>query len=150
MEVPPEIDGPVLISDSDLAGIELGEGKLNPYEAFRHIRPTALIDGGVWVFDGHFKVPLASALVQTRKAQDLLAEGDATAALQVAEGAAALAPESTGVQETLGDVLVKLGRTQEARAHYEAALQSAETIEPALQADAVPGLKAKIATVGGG
>jgi hypothetical protein len=149
MDVPPEIDGPVLISDSDLEGIELGEGKLNPYEEFRHIRPTALIDGGVWVFDGHFKVPLASALVETRKAQGLLADGDAAAALPVAEGAVALAPESEGVQETMGDVLVKLGRMQEARVHYEAALKSSETIEPALQADAVSGLKAKVLGVGG-
>ena len=150
MEVPPEIDGTVLISDSDLEGFELGEGKLNPYEEFRHIQPTALIDGGVWVFDGHFKVPLASALVATRKAQGLLAAGDAAAALPVAEGAVALAPDSAGVQETLGDVLVKLGRPQEARVHYEAALKSAEAIESALQADAVPGLKAKLAAVGGG
>src|SRR5215472_11168269 len=38
MDVPPEIDGTVLISESDLAGIELGQGQLNPYESFRHLK----------------------------------------------------------------------------------------------------------------
>jgi hypothetical protein len=45
--VPPVIDGLVLISDSDLEGIEFGEGPLNPYEQFRSLRPIAVIDYGI-------------------------------------------------------------------------------------------------------
>ncbi len=46
MAVPAEIDGPVLISDGDLEGIEFGAGALNPYDAFRGMRPTAVLDYG--------------------------------------------------------------------------------------------------------
>ena len=40
---PPEISGTVLISAGDLEGIEFGDGKLNPYDQFRRVKPTAVI-----------------------------------------------------------------------------------------------------------
>jgi tetratricopeptide (TPR) repeat protein len=147
MSVPPEIDGTVLISDGVLAGIDYGQGALNPYEQFRSIRPTAAIDYGLFVYDGHFKIPLASALAQTQKARNLLAEGHPDQALAEAQHAAALAPDSVTVQVALGDVLVKLHRDDKAQQHYRQALISAETVEPALQADSIPMLKAKLATL---
>ena len=39
MDVPPVIDGTVLISDGDLEGIEFGQGALNPYDSFRGKQP---------------------------------------------------------------------------------------------------------------
>ncbi len=60
--VPPVIDGPVLISAGDLNGFEFGSSVLNPYEAFRGLKPSAYVQDGVFVFDGRFAVPLASAL----------------------------------------------------------------------------------------
>jgi tetratricopeptide (TPR) repeat protein len=147
MSVPPEIDGTVLISDGVLAGIDYGQGALNPYEQFRSIRPTAAIDYGLFVYDGHFKIPLASALAHTQKARNLLADGRPDQALAEAQHAAALAPDSVTVQVALGDVLVKLHRDDKAQQHYRQALISAETVEPALQADSIPMLKAKLATL---
>lgn len=149
MNVPPEIDGPVLISDGVLAGIDYGQGKLNPYQQFRSLRPTAAIDYGLFVYDGHFKIPLASALAQTQQARNLLASGHPDQALVEVQQAAALAPSSATVQVALGDVLMKLHRNQEAQAHYQQALFSAQTIEPELQADSVPMIKAKLAAAGG-
>lgn len=145
MNVPPEIDGPVLISDSILESIEFGQGALNPYEQFRHLQPSAAIQYGLFIYDGHFKVPLASALVEAQKANNLLAQNRLEEALAQAQEAAALAPQSAFVQVTLGDALTKMHRTQEAHTHYAAALTSAQTIEPELQADSIPMLKAKIA-----
>lgn len=145
MDVPPEIDGPVLISDSDLASIEFGQGKLNPYEQFRHIKPIAVIQYGLFVYNGHFQIPLASALFNAAKAQTLLSQNQVNSAFAAAQEAVALAPDSAQTQTTLGDVLAKLGRKQEAQARYEAALTAAQTIEPSLQEDLIPGLKAKIA-----
>jgi tetratricopeptide (TPR) repeat protein len=146
LDVPPEIDGPVLISDGVLTGIDYGQGPLNPYEQFRTLRPTAAIQNGLFVYDGHFKVPLASAHSKIQKARSLLAEDRPNEALTEAEQAAILAPDSVPVQTTLGDVLTKLNRTQEAQAHYQQALHAAETIEPTLQSGSVPMLKAKLAS----
>ena len=53
---PPSIDGTVLISAGDLSGFEYGAGALNPYEQFKTLRPTAVIDYGVFVYDGHFEI----------------------------------------------------------------------------------------------
>ena len=145
MNVPPEIDGPVLISDSDLEGIEFGQGALNPYDQFRHLHPTAVIQYGLFVYDGHFKVPLASALVKAQKATSLLAQNRLDEALTQAQEAAELAPQSVSVQVTLGDVLAKMHRIQEAHTHYVDALVAAQTIEPELQADSIPMLKTKLA-----
>jgi 4-amino-4-deoxy-L-arabinose transferase-like glycosyltransferase len=146
MNVPPEIDGPVLISDGVLAGIDYGQGALNPYQQFRSLRPTAAIDYGLFVYDGHFKIPLAFALAETQQAQNQLAAGHPDQALTKAQQAAAFAPDSATVQIAFGDVLMKLHRTQEAETHYQQALHSAQTIEPELQADSIPMIEAKLAT----
>jgi len=144
MDVPPDINGTVLISDSDLAGIELGQGALNPYNEFRRIQPVAVIDHGIYVYQGHFHIPLASALVTTHHAQKLLWAGHPDEALPLAQQAESLAPQSVPVQETLGDIDAALHQTDEARQHYQAALTAARTIEPALQADSIPPIQKKL------
>jgi len=53
-DVPGAIDGPVLMSAGVLSGFEFGPGKLNAYEQFQGLKPVAVIDYGVFVFDGHF------------------------------------------------------------------------------------------------
>ena len=64
MDVPKEIDGPVLISDDELQGLALPAGMPNPYAQFRSMKPSAIIDGGLFVYDGHFDVHLASEMVR--------------------------------------------------------------------------------------
>jgi len=147
MDVPAEIDGPVLISDGILSGIDYGDGSLNPYEQFRSLQPTAMIQYGLFVYDGHFKIPLAAALVKARKAQELLSQNRLNEARREAEGAAALAPQSVAVQIALGDVLAKMGRATEAQTHYQQALYLAQTVEPELQERSLPMLQAKLAAL---
>lgn len=147
MNVPPEIDGPALISDGVLAGIDYGDGALNPYEQFRSLKPAAAIDYGLFVYDGHFKVPLASALVHATKAQHLLWTDHPNKALDEAQQAVTLAPDSASVQTVLGDVLSKLNRTDEARQHYQQALNLTRTIKPELQTSLAAEIKSKLATL---
>jgi hypothetical protein len=64
MNVPNQIDGPVLISDDELEGVDLPVGQPNPYAQFKGLKPSAILDGGILVYDGHFDVPLASNLVE--------------------------------------------------------------------------------------
>jgi hypothetical protein len=145
-DLPTSIDGPVLISDSDLEGIEFGEGPLNPYEQFRRLRPTAVIDYGVDVYDGHFDIPLAAGLNDAELANKLLKQHQPDQALAEAQQAVALAPNLVNPQVALGDALTALHRPAKARAGYERALTLAETVEPQLQTGWVHDLKAKLAT----
>jgi hypothetical protein len=145
IEAPASIDGPVLISASDLSGFEFGPGPLNPYEQFKRLKPTAVIGHEVFVFDGHFDIPLASALSRVQKARNLLAAGQAEPALAEAQAASALAPDAVQTRMALGDVLAASGRADEARAEYEKALQLAKTVEPEFQVRSVPDIERKLA-----
>jgi tetratricopeptide (TPR) repeat protein len=133
IDAPPAIDGPVVISAGVLSGFEFGPGPLDPYAQFRTLRPTAQLDGGLFVFDGHFEIPLASALTRAQRAQAELASKQLEAALLDAQQAVALAPEAVKPNAILGDVLTALGRADEARPVYEKAIRLAETVEPEFQ-----------------
>ena len=142
---PPVISGTVLISAGDLEGIEFGDGLLNPYDSFHRVKPTAVIQHGVYVFDGTFAVPLAAALVEANDASKMADAGQVAAALVKAEDASRLAPWSGQVEATLGDVLSKVGRRAEALSAYERALGIEEKVRPDLQVEEIAGVKARIA-----
>jgi 4-amino-4-deoxy-L-arabinose transferase-like glycosyltransferase len=144
-DAPAAIDGPVLISATDLSGFEFGPGALNPYAQFKELKPTAVIDYSVFVYDGHFEIPLASALAHAQKAEMLLAAKQTDAAVSEAHLAVELAPHSASVNATLGRVLDAAGRRDEARPYYEKALMLAQTVEPAFQAGLVPALETRLA-----
>jgi tetratricopeptide (TPR) repeat protein len=145
LDAPPSIDGPVLISDGDLAGFEFGPGPLNPYEQFKTLKPVAVIQHGIYVFDGHFDIPLAASFSHAQKAQNLLAAKDPEAALSEAQEAVALAPDAVVPNVVLGDVLTELKRGDEAREHYQKALTLAKTVQPEFQSSWVPALEEKLA-----
>ena len=146
---PPVISGTVLISAGDLEGIEFGDGRLNPYEQFWRVKPTAVIQHGVYVFDGTFAVPLAAALVEARDASKLADAGQGNAAtleaaMAKAEDAVRLAPWSGQVQATLGDVLLKEGKKAEALQAYETALGIEESVRPDLQEEEAAGVRERV------
>jgi 4-amino-4-deoxy-L-arabinose transferase-like glycosyltransferase len=144
LDAPPSIDGPVLISDGDLAGFEFGPSPLNPYEQFKTLKPVAVIQHGIYVFDGHFDIPLAASFSHAQKAQNLLAAKDPEAALSEAQEAIALAPDAVVPNVVLGDVLTELKRGDEAREHYQKALRLAKTVQPEFQSAWVPVLEEKL------
>jgi hypothetical protein len=142
---PEKIDGTILISAGDLSGFEFGPGTLNPYEQFKSVKPTAVIDYGLFVFDGHFEIPRAAATWHNQRAGNLMDEKKPQEALVEAQKAVALAPDMVNVNNTLGDVLTALGRQAEARPYYEKALMLAKTVEPEFQMGWIPGLQQKLA-----
>lgn len=149
MDVPPVISGTVLISDSDLAGIEFGDGTLNPYQGFLTLKPVAIIQHGVYVYQGSFAVPLAAALVEVAKSADLRAAGNMQAALDLAAHAVDLAPGSAVTQLNYADMLTLQKRWSEARDHYLAANTLAGTVRPDLQQEALqPAIQAGLSTAG--
>ncbi len=146
IDVPPTIDGTVLVSAGVLSGFEFGPGALNPYRQFQQLRPVAVIDDGVFVFEGHFEIPLASALGHAQHAMVLLEGKQLNEALVEAQAAVALAPDSVTTQSALGDALTALNRQDEARPVYQRALELARTVEPEFQVSWIPTLEAKLAS----
>jgi len=147
VEAPATIDGPVLISAGTLSGFEIGPGQLNPYDQFQKLQPTAVIEYGIFVFDGHFSIPLASALVHEQHARELLAANQMDRALEEADAAIAVYPDCVSSQVLLGDVMMIRKRPVEARAAYQKALTLAQTVEPEFQRQWIPTLKEKLTTV---
>ena len=148
-DVPPSIDGPVFMSAGVLSGFEFGPGALNPYEQFKRLEPAAVIDYGVFVYQGHFDIPLAAALSHGQKAGLLLAQEKLPEALSEAQQAEALAPDSAVVNATLGRALDASGRQQEALPFYQKALMLAQTVEPRFQERLIKAMEQRLASASG-
>jgi 4-amino-4-deoxy-L-arabinose transferase-like glycosyltransferase len=130
IDVPPSIDGPVLISAGVLSGSEFGPDTLNPYDQFQHIRPTMVIEDGIFVFHGHFDIPLASALNHVTRSQLAQRADHLQDALSEAQTAVSLAPDSPDTQTQLGELLANLHQNEESRRAFEAAQQAAQNVHP--------------------
>ena len=98
----------VLISAGNLSGFECGPGELNPYEQFKTIKPTGVIQNGIYVFEGRFEIPAAAAIGHRQQAAELLAQGKPDDALIEAQRAVDLAPNAVATNVVLGDVLAPL------------------------------------------
>jgi tetratricopeptide (TPR) repeat protein len=98
----------------------------------------------VFVFDGQFNLPLAAAIRKVQKARNLIQEKQLDQAMQEAQAALALAPDSVQTQLALGDVLREMGQPQQARAYYEKALELAKSIEPEFQIRHIPGIEERL------
>ncbi len=141
----PAIDGPVFISAVNLTGFEFGPPPLNPYEQFKQLKPSAVIDSSVFVYEGKFKIPLASALAHAQRADAFLAQKNFTEALQQAQQAVSLAPDSARVNATMGRVLDAIGKREEARLYYATALHVARSTQPEFQHFLVAPLEQRLA-----
>ena len=143
-DAPPSVDGTFLISAGNLSGYEFGPGSLNPYEQFKSLTPKAVIDYGVFVYEGHFDIPLAASLGHSQKAQAFLAAKQLPEALAEAETAHALAPNWVKTNAMLGDIYAASGDQEKAHSFYEKALLLAKTVEPEFQSWRVEILEKKL------
>jgi 4-amino-4-deoxy-L-arabinose transferase-like glycosyltransferase len=142
---PPAIEGIVLVSAGDLSGFEFGAAPLNPYEQFKSLRPVAVIDYGVFVYQGHFEIPLAASISHSQKAHALLDDQRLPEALAEAQQAVALAPDAVAPNALMGDIFTAMQRPEQARESYQKALTLAKTIQPDFQIGWVSGLEKKLA-----
>ena len=143
-DTPPAIDGTVLISATVLSGFETGTGPLNPYGQFQKLKPAAVIDYGVFVYNGHFEIPLAAALRHVQKARGLLRAKNAPDALSEARQAEALAPDSAAVNDMLGQATEANGQPDDAARYYQKALTIARSVEPGFQAARIADLEKRL------
>jgi hypothetical protein len=141
---PPAIDGTVLVSAGDLSGFEFGPAELNPYEQFKSLKPVAVIDYGVFVYEGHFEIPLAASISHSQKAGWLLDAHQLPEALAEAQQALAFAPDAVKPNALMGDILIEMNKPEEARPFYQKALRQAKTVAPEFQIGWVAGLEKKV------
>ena len=144
-EIPPVIQGTVLVSATEMSGQAWGPGALNPYEQFRKMRPVDCLAGSILVYRGSFPVPLASALSRLWNVVALANRGQFDAALAEAHSAEQLAPQSVDVQFVLGRVLKAAGRPRESQQAFANALRFARTVYPDWQAYWVPIIEGEMA-----
>jgi tetratricopeptide (TPR) repeat protein len=117
---------------------------MNPYRSFQPLEPAESIDYGVLVYRGDFPMHQAAALSRAQHANQLLAAGKSDEALSLAREAVAIDPGEIISQTVLGDIASALGRKDEARKAWQAAIASARHLEPDAQVSYIPDLEKKL------
>ena len=112
--LPPQIDGPVFISSTEISGTYWRADWANPYLPFRQMHPSALIANSILVYGGRVDVSAISALTHESLSMQLLRTGKLDQALAEAEMAVAIAPNRPIAHATRGMVLSAMGRKPEA------------------------------------
>jgi hypothetical protein len=122
---PAEASGLFIISGLSYAGVEWEPGELQPYKAFHDVQPSDNIGGAMLVYRGTFDLRRVQAVSYTIKADRELQQ-DAAAALRDAEAALTLTPTSVRARLKEAKALERLGRHDEAKIAYAAALKQAQ------------------------
>ena len=130
--VPEQIQGPVFIGSQVLTGFDWGPEEMNPYRQFTKLRPTAVLQGEVLVFDGSFNVPEISGTSHFILANGLSARHPAQA-LAEAKVAAALNPGFRPAHELLARLYARQNLRDLALHEYETALNIYRTVQPEFQ-----------------
>jgi 4-amino-4-deoxy-L-arabinose transferase-like glycosyltransferase len=143
--VPPQYEGTVLVSATQLAGVYFGPGQLNPYSSFQPLEPDDNIAGAILVFRGQHDLSGAHAWSRVNRAWRLAFDGHPAPALEEAQAAAEMAPRLVFARYTLGFLLARKGETRAARAEYDAALKLAREIHPEYQWFWIPFLEKLLA-----
>jgi tetratricopeptide (TPR) repeat protein len=138
----PYVSGLVLVSDGVLAGADI-PGKMNPYAQFRTVKPAAVIDRGVYVYEGTFHLGPAASLEHVTASEKFLKEGSYPEALREAEAATDLDPASAPAWNAVGDALEASGRSAEAREAFRTALHAQE-LDPVFQKGLIAELQKKL------
>lgn len=137
----PNVAGTVLISDGVLEGADI-PGRENPYAQFRSIHPTAVIDHGVYVYQGQFNLGPAAALEHVSAAGAFARQHNTAGAIRESRIAVSLDPNNPTAHMILGDALATTGDASAAQSEYLSALHSPE-LDPVFQKGLAEQLLAK-------
>jgi hypothetical protein len=148
--IPPSITGAILISAGDLSGCEWPSAQVNPYRSFQPLHRDETIDNSVFVYQGTFAVPEVSALSRAQQSQVLLEKKQPGPALDMAREAVVIAPENLLAETALGDAAAASGEKQMAEKAWQAAIRTAQHLEPGAQSSYIPDLESKIKRLSSG
>lgn len=142
--VPPIIHGSVLVSAAEVEGGLWPSREMNPYRGFQTMKPDEEIDYGVLVYRGDLHMEAAGGLSRAFLSYDKLQAHQPQEALALAEEAVKLAPDQLYPEWALGDAAAALGKKDEARAAYQAAIVAAKKLDPQRQAEYTQQIEASI------
>ena len=137
----PNVSGTVLVSEGVVDGVDI-PGKQNPYAQFVSVQPDAVIDRGVYVYNGQFSLGPPAALEHVRAAQNFASQQNFSEALREARIAEKLDPGNAEAHTVIGDALTAMGDRAAAQSEYLAALHSSE-LDPVFQKDLLAQLMEK-------
>lgn len=132
--VPSIVHGSVLLSAAEVDGSLWPSQEMNPYRVFRTIEPNEEIDYGVLVYRGDVHMETVAGLSRAYLAWDMLHAHQPEQAFALAQEAVKLAPGELYPEQALGDAAAALGKKDEARAAYQAAIAAAKKLDPERQA----------------
>ena len=138
LDVPESIDGPVLISYSELYGAGFVATERDTYKVLVDRQPDAVIMNGVAVYNGTFQFPLASALAYVYRSKRAIMSRNPQAALAYATQAVKIAPDDFEPQLDMGVALLMNGSPSEAMEHLRRAAEITRNMEPSSQKEVVP------------
>jgi hypothetical protein len=133
--VPPVIHGTVLLSAAEVQGGLWPSAEMNPYRRFQAMKPDEEIDYGVLVYRGDIHVEEADGLSRAGLSEEKLEAHQPQEALALAEEAVRLLPGHLYAEWSLGDAAAALGKKDEARAAYNAAIAATKQLDPERQAE---------------
>ena len=142
--VPPIIHGSVLLSAAEVDGSLWPSREMNPYRGFLTLKPDEEIDYGVLVYRGDIHMEETGGLSRAFLSVDKLRANQPQEALALAEDAVKLSPGQLYPEWALGDAAAALGKKDEARAAYQAAIVAAKKLDPQRQAEYTKQIEASL------
>jgi len=142
--VPSIVHGSVLLSAGEVDGSIWPSQEMNPYRAFQRMKPDEEIDYGVLVYQGDVHMEAAGGLSRAFLSQDKLQAHHLPEALALAEEAVELSPGQLYPEWSLGDAAAALGKKEEARTAYQAAIVAAKKLDLQRQAEYTAEIEASV------
>ena len=142
--VPPIIHGSVLLSAAEVEGGLWPSREMNPYRSFQSMKPDEEIDYGVLVYRGDVRMEETGGLSRAFLSTEKLRANQPQEALALAEEAVKLSPGQLDPEWALGDAAAALGKKDEARTAYQAAILALQKLDPQRQAEYTRQIEASI------
>jgi 4-amino-4-deoxy-L-arabinose transferase-like glycosyltransferase len=142
--VPPIVHGSVLLSAGEVDGSVWPSRELNPYRSFQTMKPDEEIDYGVLVYRGDVHMEETGGLSRAFLSIDKLRANQPQEALALAEEAVKLSPGQLFPEWALGSAAAALGKKDEARTAYQAAILATQKLDPQRQAEYTQAIEAGI------
>ncbi len=114
--VPPQVDGPVFLSATEMTRTFWRADWVNPYLPFQRMPPSALVADSILVYDGKVDMSEVSALTHEKLAMELARDKKFVQALAEATTAIEVAPNRPISHAARGAILSAMGKNAEALA----------------------------------
>ena len=128
--VPEQIEGPVFIGSLATSGFDFGPQSLNPYQQFAGLRPSAVLQGEILVFDGTFHVPKISGWSHLLASARQLNQGRLDEGMAEARASMDAYPDFLQLHEMMSDVYFQLHRPADSDREFQAALAIYRKLTP--------------------